>query len=90
MASLPLRNYPGPVSAIPGRSQHPGETIPGRSQRRAGLGADPPRESRRWADACGDWAERAALDESIREGIEDMEAGGTVDAKAIAQLRYCP
>ena len=32
--------------------------------------------------------ERAALDESIREGIEDMEAGRTIDAKtAIAQLR---
>ena len=35
-----------------------------------------------------DDAERAALDESIREGIEDMEAGRTIDAKtAIAQLR---
>ena len=32
--------------------------------------------------------ERAALHESIREGIEDMEAGRTVDAKAaIAELR---
>ncbi len=32
--------------------------------------------------------ERAALRESIREGIEDMEAGRTVDAKtAIAALR---
>jgi len=35
--------------------------------------------------------ERAALDESIREGIEDMEAGRTIDAKAaIAQLRSRP
>ena len=32
--------------------------------------------------------ERAALHESIREGIEDMEAGRTVDARtAIAELR---
>jgi hypothetical protein len=32
--------------------------------------------------------ERAALHESIREGIEDMEAGRTVDAKkVIAELR---
>jgi hypothetical protein len=32
--------------------------------------------------------ERAALHESIREGIADMEAGRTVDAKtAIAELR---
>ena len=32
--------------------------------------------------------QRAALHESIREGIEDMEAGRTVDAKkAIAELR---
>jgi hypothetical protein len=35
-----------------------------------------------------DAEERRALDESIREGIEDMEAGRTIDAKtAIAQLR---
>lgn len=35
--------------------------------------------------------ERKALDESIREGIEDMEAGRTIDAKtAIAQLRSRP
>ncbi len=35
--------------------------------------------------------ERAALDEAIREGIEDMEAGRTIDAKtAIAQLRSRP
>jgi hypothetical protein len=35
--------------------------------------------------------ERAALHESIREGIEDMEAGRTIDAKtAIAQLRSRP
>jgi hypothetical protein len=32
--------------------------------------------------------DRAALHESIREGIEDMEAGRTVDAKtALAELR---
>ena len=32
--------------------------------------------------------ERAALHEAIREGIEDVEAGRTVDAKtAIAELR---
>ena len=32
--------------------------------------------------------ERAALHESIREGIEDMETGRTVDARtAIAELR---
>ena len=32
--------------------------------------------------------ERAALHESIRDGIDDMEAGRTVDAKtAIAELR---
>jgi hypothetical protein len=32
--------------------------------------------------------ERAALHESIREGIEDMEAGRTVDAREfLAQLR---
>ncbi len=38
-----------------------------------------------------DDAERAALDESIRAGIEDMEAGRTIDAKtAIAQLRSRP
>jgi hypothetical protein len=35
--------------------------------------------------------ERAALDESIRAGIEDMEAGRTMDAKtAIARLRSRP
>jgi len=35
--------------------------------------------------------ERAALDESIRAGIDDMEAGRTIDAKtAIAQLRSRP
>lgn len=35
--------------------------------------------------------ERAALDESIREGIADMEAGRTTDAKAaIAKLRSRP
>jgi hypothetical protein len=35
-----------------------------------------------------DDAERAALHESIHEGIEDSEAGRTVDArKAIAKLR---
>jgi len=35
-----------------------------------------------------DDAERAELHESIREGIEDMDAGRTVDAKtAIAELR---
>ena len=35
--------------------------------------------------------ERVALDESIREGIKDMEAGRTIDAKtAIAQLRSRP
>jgi hypothetical protein len=34
--------------------------------------------------------ERAALHESIHEGIADMEAGRTIDAKtAIAQLRAC-
>ena len=39
----------------------------------------------------GDDAERAALHESIREGIADMEAGRTVDAKtAIAGLRSRP
>jgi hypothetical protein len=39
-----------------------------------------------WDDL--DDEERAALHESIREGIEDMEAGRTVDAKtAIAELR---
>ena len=38
-------------------------------------------------DAIDD-EERAALHASIREGIEDMEAGRTVDAKtAIAELR---
>lgn len=32
--------------------------------------------------------ERAELHESIRQGLEDMEAGRTVDAKtAIAELR---
>ena len=35
-----------------------------------------------------DNGDRAALHESIREGIEDMEAGRIVDAKtAIASLR---
>jgi hypothetical protein len=35
--------------------------------------------------------ERAALHASIREGIADMEAGRTVDAKtAIAELRSRP
>jgi hypothetical protein len=35
--------------------------------------------------------ERAALHQSIREGIEDMDAGRTVDAKkAIADLRSRP
>jgi predicted DNA-binding antitoxin AbrB/MazE fold protein len=35
--------------------------------------------------------ERAALHESIREGITDMEEGRTVDAKtAIAELRSRP
>jgi hypothetical protein len=35
--------------------------------------------------------ERAALHDSIREGIADMEAGRTVDAKtAIAELRSRP
>ena len=39
-----------------------------------------------WDDL--DDEERAALHESIREGIEDMEAGRTVDARAaIAELR---
>lgn len=39
-----------------------------------------------WDDL--DDQERAALHDSIREGIEDMEAGRTVDAKtAIAELR---
>lgn len=39
-----------------------------------------------WDDL--DEEERAALHESIREGIEDMEAGRTIDArKAIAELR---
>jgi hypothetical protein len=39
-----------------------------------------------WDDL--DDAERAQLHEAIREGIEDMEAGRTVDAKrAIAALR---
>jgi predicted transcriptional regulator len=39
-----------------------------------------------WDDL--DEEERAALHESIREGIEDLEAGRTIDArKAIAELR---
>jgi predicted transcriptional regulator len=39
-----------------------------------------------WDDL--DDAERAQLHEAIREGIEDMEAGRTVDAKeALAALR---
>lgn len=39
-----------------------------------------------WDDL--DTAERAELHEAIREGIEDMDAGRTVEAKAaIAQLR---
>ena len=39
-----------------------------------------------WDDL--DDEERAALHEAIREGIEDMEAGRTIDAKAaIAELR---
>jgi hypothetical protein len=44
-------------------------------------------------EIADDWdglddAERAELHEAIREGIEDMEAGRTVDAKkAIAELR---
>ena len=39
-----------------------------------------------WDDL--DDAERAALHEAIREGIADMEAGRTIDARtAIAQLR---
>jgi hypothetical protein len=39
-----------------------------------------------WDDL--DDAERAELHEAIREGIDDMEAGRTVDAKeAIAELR---
>ncbi len=38
-----------------------------------------------------DDGERAALAESIREGIDDMEAGRTIAAKAaIAQLRSRP
>jgi hypothetical protein len=40
------------------------------------------------SDDSLDDEERAALHESIREGIEDMEAGRTVDARtAIAELR---
>ncbi|MBN1610513.1 MAG: hypothetical protein JW940_28040 [Polyangiaceae bacterium] len=39
-----------------------------------------------WDDL--DDEERAALHESIREGIKDMEAGRTVDARAVvAELR---
>ena len=44
-------------------------------------------------EIANDWddlddAERAEMHEAIREGIEDMEAGRTVDAKtAIAELR---
>ncbi len=39
-----------------------------------------------WDDL--DDEERAALHESIREGIEDMEAGRTIDARtALAELR---
>lgn len=44
-------------------------------------------------EVADDWdelddAEREALHEAIREGIQDMEAGRTIDAKtAIAELR---
>ena len=42
-------------------------------------------------DSPQNQAKRAALHESIREGIEDMEAGRTIDARtAIAQLRSRP